>query len=41
MSASDGCGMCTVLVLGCMNEGVDVNGNVEVYVGWEDVAMIG
>jgi len=36
MSASAGCGTCAGLVFGegCMNEGVDANGNVEVHVGW-------
>ena len=46
MRASARCGMCAVLLfgLGSMNEGVDVNGDVQVHVlrlrGWEHVAVI-
>ena len=47
MSASARCGTCAGLAFGqgSMNEGVDVNGDVEVHVvrlrGWEDVAVNG
>ena len=47
MSASARCGTCAGLLFGpgSMNEGVGVNGDVEVHVlrlrGWEHVAVIG